>query len=121
METTFWPLKFPSILVDQGHNLLEQNNIFEIFLNNNQAFFGKFSRQCQLLQSNHQITGTINKKNFMMDAHIYEDIKNITLNFFRNDIHFGRKIYSESDIIVYEKRRGGKCLCADLQLNFDIT
>jgi hypothetical protein len=73
-KKTFWPLKFLSILVDQGHNLLEQNNLFEIFLNNNQDFFGKFSRQCQLLQSNHQITGKINTKLFMVDANTYEDI-----------------------------------------------
>ena len=57
----------------------------------------------------------------MVDANTYEDIKNITLNLFKNDIHFGKKIYSQSDIIVYEKRHCGKRLCADVQLNFDIT
>jgi hypothetical protein len=32
-----------------------------------------------------------------------------------------KKIYSQSDIIVYEKRHCGKRLCAYVQLNFDIT
>ena len=107
--------------MDQGHNVLEQNNLFEICLNKNQVLFGKSSRQCQLLQSNHQITGTINTKLFMVDANTYEDIKNITLNLFKNDIHFGRKIYPQSDIIVYGKRHCGKRLCADVQLNFGIS
>jgi hypothetical protein len=104
--TTIWPIKFLSILIDQGHLLKGESFLKALYAN------------CV----NNTYLNPINPSRgyaiFQVTPREYKDIKKITLNFFQEDENFGRKTFPGLDIIVREQL----CCCqSHINLSFSVV
>jgi hypothetical protein len=87
--TTIWPLRFLTLLIDRGYNLLNGGNFLKGLYKNCWNFEG--------------INPEIKSNTLEVTARDYNDIKNIALNFYEEDENFGSKAFPGFDIIVREQ------------------
>jgi hypothetical protein len=104
--TTIWPIKFLSILIDQGH-LLKGESFLKMLLVN-----------CVSNTYLNPIDPSMGSAIFQVTPREYKDIKKITLNIFQEDEDFGRKIVPGLDVVVREQL----CCCqSHVNLSFSVV
>ena len=104
--TTIWPIKFLSILIDHGHMLKVESFLKALHVN------------CVNNTYLNPINPLTKSAIFQVIPREYKDIKKITLNFFKEDENFGRKIFPGIDVIVREQL----CCCqSHMNLSFSVV
>ena len=104
--TTIWPIKFLSILIDQGHMLKGESFLKILYVN------------CVNNTYLNPINPSMGSAIFQVTPRDYKNIKKITLNLFQEDVNFGRKIVPGLDVIVREQL----CCCqSHVNLSFSVV
>ena len=101
---TIWPLKFLTLLIDRGYNLLNGGKFLTSLYKNCWNFDG--------------VNPEIKSNTLEVTARDYNDIKKIALNLFEEDENFGSKVFPNFDIIVREQKC---CNASHMQLIFKVV